>query len=141
MVAGGNDPMLSTSGFVIARSRVAATKQSRIRKRSAKFLDCFPPLSRGLKASLAMTKKRSHLEHLLLGAVQAFGGTVAADEIIVADHREQRGGLIAGMDREVHVLLERHGLVEAHQRPFNQVVALPVAIEAQLRRQAARAHE
>src|SRR6516225_3809197 len=109
--------MLRTSGFVIARRPEGATKQSRSCERSAKILDCF--------ASLAMTKGHSHLEHLLLGAMGAFAWAVAADQIIVADHREQRGGLISGVHREVHVFLKRHGLVEAHQRPLDEIVPLP----------------
>ncbi len=62
------------------------------------------------------------------------------DEIVVADHREQRRRLIAGMNREVHVLLDTHGLVGADERPLDQVVALPVGIEPKLRRQATAAH-
>ena len=38
------------------------------------------------------------------------------------------------------MLLDVHGLIGANQRPFHEVIALPVAVEAKLRRQAARAH-
>src|SRR5262245_9980186 len=73
----------------------------------------------------------SNLEDLLRGLVQARTRTLGLDEIVVADHGEDRGRLVAGMDREVHVLRDRHGLVAAHQRPFHEVVALAVAIEPQ----------
>src|SRR5499427_7902091 len=82
----------------------------------------------------------SNFEDLLRGLVQARAWAVGLDEIIVADHGENRGRLVAGMDREVHVLLDRHGLIAAHQWPFHEVVALAVTIKPQLRRQSAAAH-
>src|SRR5260370_18471165 len=82
----------------------------------------------------------SNLEDLLRRLWQARARAIGLDEIIVEDQGENRGRLVAGMDREVHVLLDRHGLIAAHQRPFHEVVALAVAIEPQLRRQSAAAH-
>src|SRR5713226_3858910 len=76
-----------------------------------------------------------HLEDLLRGLVQARTRATRLDEIIVADHGEDRRGLVAGMNREVHVLLDYHRFVGADQRPLDEVVALAVAIEPQLRRQ------
>src|SRR5262249_40654445 len=82
----------------------------------------------------------SNLEDLLRGLMQARAHAVELDEIIVADHGEDRGRLVARMDREIHVLLDQHRLIAADQRPFHEVVALAVAIEPQLRRQSAAAH-
>src|SRR5260370_9156422 len=79
----------------------------------------------------------SNLEDLLRGLVQARARAVGLDEIIVAYHSENRGRLVAGMDREVHVLLDRHGLIAPHQRPFHEVVPLPVELERHRRRHSA----
>src|SRR5262249_7699203 len=78
--------------------------------------------------STSIVMGASNLEDLLRGLVQARAGAVGLDEIIVADHGEDRGRLVARMNREVHMLRDRHGLVAAHQRPFHEVVALAVAI-------------
>src|SRR5262245_6451357 len=68
LVAGGNEPMLSTSIGMGA-------------------LD---------------------LEHLLRGLVQAFARAVRPNQVVVADHREDRRRLIGGMDGEVHVRFDIH---------------------------------
>src|SRR5262249_39807158 len=73
----------------------------------------------------------SNLEDLLRGLVQACAHAVGLDEIVVADHGEDRGRLVTGMDGEIHMFLDQHGLIAAHQRPFHHVVALAVAIEPQ----------
>src|SRR3984893_4075677 len=100
----------------------------------------FGPSGNAPMLSTSIFMDASNFEDLLRGLVQARPRTVGLDEIIVADHGENRGRLVAGMDREVHVPLDRHGLIAAHQRPFHEVVALAVAIEPQLRRQSAAAH-
>src|SRR5438034_69103 len=82
----------------------------------------------------------SDFEHLLRGLVQAIARAVGLDEIIIADHGEDRRGLVTRMHRKVHVPLNRHALIAADQRPFHQIVALAVSIKPQLRRQFAAAH-
>src|ERR1700752_5005950 len=61
-----------------------------------------------LKTSIFM--RASNLEYLLRGPVQARTGATGLDEVVVADHGEDRGRLVAGMHGEIHVLLEDHGL-------------------------------
>ena len=90
--------------------------------------------------STSIIMAASQLENPLRSLVQAGSGAVGFDEIVVADHREDRRSLVAGVNGEVHVLLDRHGLVGTNQGPLHQVVALAVGVEAQLRRQAAAAH-
>src|SRR5262249_4600512 len=82
----------------------------------------------------------SDLEDLLRSLVQAVAWAAGLDEVIVADHGEDRRRLIARMNGKVHVFLDRHGLVTADQRPLHEIVSLAVAIEPQLRRQVAAAH-
>src|SRR5215469_9710449 len=67
--------------------------------------------------STSIVMDASNFENLLRGLVQARARAVGLDEIIVADHGEDRGRLVAGMDREVHVLLDRHGLIAATAVP------------------------
>ena len=45
------------------------------------------------------------------------------------------------MHDDVHVLLDRHRLVVANERPFDQIVALAVAMQPLLLRPAVLAHE
>jgi hypothetical protein len=44
------------------------------------------------------------------------------------------------MNRKIHVLLDIHGLVGTNQRPFHEVVALAVAVEAKFGWQTVLAH-
>ena len=66
--------------------------------------------------------------------VQPVARPVAADQIIVAQPVEIAGVDIRRMDDDVHVLLDGHRLVVAHQRPLDQVVALAVAIKPRFAR-------
>src|SRR5882757_2754004 len=88
----------------------------------------------------SMVMRVSYFKDLLGCLMQARARSAGLDEIVVADHREDRWRLIAGMDRKVHVLLDPHGLVGADERPLDQIVTLTVGIEAKLRRQPAAAH-
>src|SRR5260221_12502670 len=82
----------------------------------------------------------SNLEDLLRGLVQARARAVGLYEIIVAHHSENRRRLVAGMNREVHVLLNRRGLISSHQRPFLGVLALAAPLVPQLQRPRAAGH-
>src|SRR6185295_15638803 len=90
--------------------------------------------------STSMVMPALYLEDLLRRLVQAFARPVGLDQIVVADHREDRIVLVARMHREIHALFDHHGFVGANERPLHQVVALPVRVEAKLRRQSAAAH-
>src|SRR5215510_5333550 len=91
-----------------------------------------------LRTSIFM--RASNLEHLLRGLVQAFARPIRPDQIVVADHCEDRRAFIGWMDGEIHVCFDIHRLVGADQRPLDEIVALAVRVEAKLRREAVVAH-
>ena len=68
-------------------------------------------------------------------------GAVLRDQEVVADPGVGVLGVVHRMHRDVHARGERHRLVEAHQRPLDQVIALAVAIEPVLLRAAVLRHE
>src|SRR6185436_12391704 len=82
----------------------------------------------------------SDLENLLLGLVQAVADPPRANQIVVADGRPHRAGIVTGMHREMHVRLDRHRLVGADHRAFHHVVALAMGVEADLHFGAVLAH-
>src|SRR5262245_51553715 len=86
-------------------------------------------------------RRRSQLPDLLFGLVQVLDHAVRLDQEVIADEGEVAAGVEAGMHRHVHVGGDRYGLVGAQQRPLDQIVALAVAVEAQLGRRAMAGHE
>src|SRR4051812_20513868 len=82
----------------------------------------------------------SQFVELLLRLVQVLGRSVLVQQEIIADEYEIRFRWKARMDREVHIGGERHGFIGAQQWPFHKIIALAVAIEAQLRRCTAAFH-
>src|SRR6185312_16335117 len=83
----------------------------------------------------------SGFDYLFRKLMQAIAGSVAADKVIVAQPVQVAAVNVGGVDDDVHVLLDRHRFVVAHQRPLDQVVPLAVAIEPRFRRPAILAHE
>src|SRR5262249_48744874 len=63
------------------------------------------------------------------------------DYVVVAHPRGDVAVNIGRVHHDVHVFLNRHRLVVAHQRPFDQIVALAVAVEPRLLRPAVLLHE
>src|SRR6202007_1143506 len=62
--------------------------------------------------------------------VQPVARSVAADEIVVAEPVKIAAVDVGGVHHDVHILGDGPGLVMAHQRPFHEIVALAVAVEA-----------
>src|SRR5947209_11116759 len=81
------------------------------------------------------------LDDLFREVVDAVAGTVAADDIVVAQPVQIAAVRVGRMDNDVHVLLDHPRLVAANERPLDQIVALAVAIEPRLFGPAVLAHE
>src|SRR5581483_7945021 len=73
--------------------------------------------------------------------VQPVAGAVAADDVVVAQPVEIAAVDVGRVHDNVHILLDRHRLIVAHQRTLDEVVALAVAIKPRLLRAAVLAHE
>src|SRR5215510_5528582 len=84
---------------------------------------------------------RSQFPDRLLGLVQVLDRAVALDEEIVADESKVGAGVEARMHRHVHVGGKRHDLVGTQERALDQIIALAMAVEAQLGRGAVAHHE
>ena len=69
-----------------------------------------------------------HDLHKLFGElVDALADTGLADEVVVCDVAVEPFGDIGRMARDIHALLDCHGLVEAYKWTFDQITALPMA--------------
>src|SRR5215510_125480 len=98
-------------------------------------------MTRSRASMAACMPARSQFPDRLLGLVQVLDRAVRLDEEIVADESKVGAGIEARVYRHVHVGGKRYGLVRAQQRALDQIVALAVAVKAQLGRRAVAHHE
>src|SRR5581483_9394821 len=88
-----------------------------------------------------IASRSADLFHHLGELVDAVSRTVAADNVVVAQPVQVPTIRVGWMHDDVHVLLDGPRLVAADQRPFDEVVALAVAIEPRFFRPTMLAHE
>src|ERR1700693_2157589 len=83
----------------------------------------------------------SELGDLFGEVVQPFARAVRSDQPIVAVPRQHAALDIGWVHDDVHVLFDVHRLVIADERPFDEIVALAVAMQALFLGPAVLAHE
>src|SRR5262245_10822606 len=94
-----------------------------------------PPVKRDSAAWL------SDLGNVFWKLVEPVAGSVAPDQVVIAKPIEIAAMDIGRMNDDVHVLLDRHGLILIDQGTFHHIVALAMTIKARLDRTAILAHE
>src|SRR5271168_2498000 len=90
---------------------------------------------RFVQALSALRRKGPKKQSAKLGngfreAVQPFARPVGLDQVVVAYPRQRVATNVGRVHDDVHVFRDRHRLVAANERPFDQVIALAMTVEA-----------